>query len=241
MNSKLKKVFSINILISIVIGVMFAIHFEYWRRHSEQNTNIPIADFLVLKPYVDKQTPGVFSTVLKRDNTSVSLSNTCNIPSDFTDPLIEKYRTVDQDVVRKLETGYDADISILPTNGSINLRGLSNVRIKYKNSKIWALTTENLYRIREKYLVGDCEKAVIHEIRSGMEVCQTKKIIVSDIVIELNYDAGIKLEFNTSKLDIDASNDITEKEMQRIFGDKMIHAVSLLKSCITLNTEKREI
>jgi len=194
------------------------------------------AGYLVLVPYVDQQPPGYFDTVEKASERAVSLHRTCDIPYSEIEPFIKRTGTVNEEITQKLKAGYDADASMLSIDGSVSLEGVKNVHVRFENSAIWFLTTESLYRIRDKYLHGACEAAIESDLRNGFSVCQTKKVVVSDIVFEVTYESGTVTKIAAPADSLSASANAAGMESHDINGRKMFHAVKLDdKACFSLN------
>jgi hypothetical protein len=196
------------------------------------------AGYLVLVPYVDEEPPGNFDTVERLTESEVSLHRTCNIPYTEIEPFIEKTRTVDERIVRKLKEGYQADASVLPMDGSVDLNGVKRVDVRFKNSAIWYLTTESLYEIREKYLRGSCLAAIERDLKKKLPVCQIKKVVVSDIVFEVTYEAGTATNVAAAADSISGGGYFSRKGSHDIRGEKMFHAVKLDEDCFRLNPDK---
>lgn len=195
------------------------------------------AGYQVLVPHVDEQPPGYFDTVERSTKREVSLHRTCNIPYTEIEPFIERTRTVDEQITQKLSAGYEADASVLSMNGSVSLEGVKQVHVRYENSAIWYLTAESLYGIREKYLHGACEAAVERELMKGLSVCQTKKVIVSDIVFEVTYESGTKSRLSAPSDSLSAGISAANTGSHGIHGTKMFHAVKLDEACLRLNPD----
>ena len=195
------------------------------------------AGYQVLVPHVDQQPPGYFDTVEQSTKSAVSLHRTCNIPYAEIEPLIERTRTVDEQITRKLRAGYEADASVLSLDGSVNLEGVQQVHVRYENSTIWFLTTENLYKIRNKYLNGSCEAAIHSDLMKGLSVCQTKKVIVSDIVFEITYESGTRTRIAAPAESLSGSISAAGSGSYDIHGKKMFHAVKLDETCFSLNPD----
>lgn len=194
------------------------------------------AGFQVLVPHVDEQPPGYFDTVERQTPREVSLHRTCDIPYAEIEPLILRTRTVDEEITQKLSAGYETDASVLAVHGSVELEGVRHVHVRFENSAIWYLTTESLYRIREKYLQGSCEAAVEKDLQKGLLVCQTKKVIVSDIVFEVTYDSGAQTKVTVPSASASAEVDAARHDNHDIRGRKMFHAVKLDEACFSLNS-----
>ena len=199
------------------------------------------AGYKVLVPHVDRQPPGYFDTVEHSTKSQISLHRTCNIPYAEVEPLIEKTKTVDERISQTLEAGYEADASVLPMDGSVNLEIVKQVHVRYENSAIWYLTTESLYEIRNRYLQGTCEAAIATDLEKGLPVCQTKKVIVSDIVYEVTYVSATKTEMeapaDSGSIGVSAKG--TGSDVIR--GEQMFHAVKLDEACFGLNPEQSTI
>ena len=190
------------------------------------------AGYQVLVPHVDTQPPGYFDTVEQRTKSEVSLHRTCNIPFAEIEPFIVRTRTVDERITQKLRAGYEADASVLAMDGSVSLEGVRHVQVRYENSAIWYLTTESLYSIRNKYLQGACEEAIQRDLEKGLSVCQTKKVIVSDIVFEVTYESGTQ---TTVEAPLSVTLSGAGEGSHNIHGKKMFHAVKLDEACFSLN------
>ena len=193
------------------------------------------AGFLVLVPHVDEQPPGYFDTIEQSTTREVSLHRTCNIPYAEIEPFIQRTKTVDEQITQKLKAGYEADASVLSVDGSVSLEGVKNVHVRYENSAIWYLTTESLYNIREKFLQGACEAAIESDLRKGLSVCQTKKVIVSDIVFEVTYESDTDTTIAAPADSLSAGATATGTGSHDIHGRKMFHAVKLDEACFSLN------
>ncbi|MGB5277070.1 MAG: hypothetical protein WBO73_18980 [Gammaproteobacteria bacterium] len=196
------------------------------------------AGYQVLVPYVDEQPPGYFDTVEHSTKSEISLHRTCDIPYGEIEPYIKKTRTVDERISRKLEAGVEVDASVLSTQGSVSLEGVNQVQVRYENSAIWYLTTESLYSIREKYIRGACQAAIERDLKKHLAVCQTKKVIVSDIVFEVTYESGSKTKLAASADSISGSAYANGTGSHDFHGKKMFHAVKLDKDCFRLNTSQ---
>jgi hypothetical protein len=193
------------------------------------------AGYQVLVPHVDAQPPGYFDTVELSTKSEVSLHRTCNIPYAAIEPFIVRTRTVDERITRKLRAGYKADASVLSMDGSVSLDGVSHVQVRYENSAIWYLTTESLYDIRSKYLRGACEAAIERDLMKGLSVCQTKKVIVSDIVFEVTYESGTQTTIAAPADALSVGVSGTATGSHDIRGKKMFHAVKLDEACFSLS------
>ena len=224
----------------VILGVSgYVIVFAFPHQSAEPPAGVfEKAGYQVLIPQVDKQPPGYFDTVEQSTKRSVSLHRTCNIPYDEIEPFIERTRTVDEEITQKLSAGYEADANVLALNGSVSLDGVKQVRVRYENSAIWYLTSESLYNIRKKYLHGTCEAAVEQDLMKGLSVCQTKKVIVSDIVFEVTYESGTKTKVTAVSDSFSIDGNGGNAGSHDIHGRKMFHAVKLDEACFRLNSDQ---
>ena len=192
----------------------------------------------VLVPYVGDQPPGYIDTVERWTKSEISLHRTCNIPHAEIEPYIKKTPTVDERISRKLEAGVEVDASVLSAEGLLDLDGVNQVHVRYENSAIWYLTTESLYDIREKYIRGSCQAAIERDLKKNLRVCQTKKVIVSDIVFEVTYESGSKARL-VAQADLISGGAYAHGEGSHdIQGKKMFHAVKLDEDCFRLNSSQ---
>ena len=196
------------------------------------------AGYLVLVPYVDNQLPGFFFTVEQLTERSVSLHQTCNIPNSEIEPLIHKTKTVDEEIYQKLRMGYRADLNVLTENSSVDLDSVQMVHVRYENSAVWFITAQSLYDIRDKYLQGNCANTIEKELRKGLEVCQTKKVIFSDVIFEVTYESGFTTKVKAPGESFEAEGSASREEARGIEGKKMFHAVKLDEGCLRLNLEQ---
>ena len=196
------------------------------------------AGYLVLLPYVDNQLPGFFSTVERSTKRSVSLHQTCNIPYSEVEPLIHKTKTVDEEIHQKLRMGYRADLNVLTENSSVDLDSVQMVHVRYENSAVWFITAQSLYDLRDKYLQGKCANTIERELRKGLEVCQTKKVIVSDVIFEVTYESGATTKVKAPAESFETEGSASREESRGIEGKKMFHAVKLNEGCFRLNLDQ---
>ena len=221
-----------------VIGFAYVLRFQPESPSPPRAGVFEKAGYQVLVPYVDEQPPGYFDTVEHSTKSEVSLHRTCNIPYAEIEPFIMKTRTVDEQISRKLEAGVEVDASVLSTDGSVSLKGVNQVHVRYENSAIWYLTTESLYIIRERYLRGACQAAIERDLKKHLPVCQTKKVIVSDIVFEVTYESGSKTKVAAPANSISGGGYANGSGRHDIHGKKMFHAVKLDEDCFMLNTDQ---
>ncbi len=236
---KIKK--SILIVIGFFTLSVFGLFHVFYHRTGVPEPPVGVfekAGYLVLVPYVDEEPPGNFDTVERMTKSEVSLHRTCNIPYAEIEPFIEKTRTVDEQIVRKLKAGYQADTSVLPVDGSVNLNAVKQVHVRYQNSAIWYLTTESLYEIRERYLQGSCLAAIERDLKKNLPVCQIKKVIVSDIVFEVTYESGTATNLAATSESISGGGYANRGGRHDIRGEKMFHAVKLDEDCFRLNLDQ---
>jgi len=236
---KLKKSY----LIAIGFFILSAFGFVYVRGFTPPHPQPELgifekAGYQILVPYVGDHPPGYFDTVERSTQSEITLHRTCDIPYAEIEPHIKKTRTVDEHISRKLEAGVEVDASVLSTVGSVKLEGVNQVLVRYENSAIWYLTTESLYSIREKYLRGACQAAIERDLRKHLPVCQTKKVIVSDIVFEVTYESGSRTKLAAPSDSRSASAYASGKGVHDIHGKKMFHAVKLDEDCFRLNVSQ---
>ncbi len=202
-----------------------------------QNKGVfPQAGYRTLVPYVDQLVPGLFDTVENETEHSVSLHPTCELSPSDVETLIRTKATVHEVISQTLSAGYDADIKVLPGGLGLDLSTVQSVKVRYMNSRTWYLTAEGVLEVREKFLRGSCEAAILSELRKGYRVCQPKSVIVSDVVYEVTYRSGAKAEVRAPAKDSIRAGGESESG-HTISGERMYHAVKLDESCLVLNPE----
>lgn len=197
---------------------------------SPENEVFRSAGFLTLRPAIAYHAPGTFNTVEQQSQDAVILQPTCEIDlRDFENRII-KTDTVSSTINRKLSLGYDLEEAkwqdvALP----IKLDAVKNIRVSFANSKVWMLPTETVWEIRETYLKGSCLKAIVRELKSGLKVCQSKSVVVSDVVYSVSYDAGASLGVKQ------LSSNSGAGQVRETKGERIFHAVKLEPHCLLLN------
>ena len=96
---------------------------------------------------------------------------------------------------------------------------------------VWMLSAQTINYIRDKYLRGDCQNAIIHELKKGYKVCQSKSVIISDVVYNVSRktDVATGMEIMDVNLNADDSHSIQ--------GKRIFHAVKLDEACFLLNED----
>ena len=205
------------------------------------------AGFLTLRLTMNYHAPGSLYTVDSQSEGFVSLDPTCEVDADELKNAIQVHRTTD--VSAAIEHKLSAGFKVAPENWSklgieAELAGVQNILAIYSDSKVELLSTEKIRTLRDSYLRRPrCFASVKEMLEGGFEVCQTKAVIVSDLVYEVTRSARSNFRFGVVIDKIfglggqsTADNSVTIKSD----GSKMYHAVKLHRSklgtCLLLNT-----
>lgn len=217
-----------------VLAVFGWIHYE--SAEESDPIGFQAAGFLVLRPATAHHVPGTFNTVENRQSGSVVLHPTCNInPDDFSEAII-KTKTLNGTIKRRLDLGYEvARDSWKDLKLGLKLDTVRAIRVSFTNSRIWMLTAESVYSIRDRYLQGSCQDTVVRELTKGVEVCQTKSVVVSDVVYKVSHDSSVAAGIEIFNADGMAT------AVREVSGERIFHAVKLDRPCILINTPSKDV
>ncbi len=188
------------------------------------------AGFVKLLPATAYHAPGSFNTVESERNDSVTLHPTCEInPAEFEDRII-RADALDETLKHALAAGY----SIAPAQWgelelSLNLDAVKDIRVSYTHSKVWMLTAQTVRDLRKKYLRGACQEAIVYELKKGYKVCQTKSVIISDVVYRVSLDSNVVTGAEIMDVEVGAGG------IHTVEGKQIFHAVKLDEACLLLN------
>jgi hypothetical protein len=189
-----------------------------------------LAGFVKLQPATAYHAPGTFNTVEQESDDSVILHPTCDIdPAEFEDRII-RADTLDETIKHALSVGYAVEPSQWKDlELSLELDSIKDIRISYTGSKVWMLSAQTIRFIRDKYLRGDCQTTIMDELKKGFKVCQSKSVIISDVVFKVSRKTEVAtgLEIMDADLNADGSHSIK--------GKRIFHAVKLDEACFLLN------
>lgn len=182
--------------------------------------------------------PGTINTVEPLEDGSLKLHPTCDIAEE---DLVVHHRvspTVERSFMSVVEGRINAEVSakVLPSLGFAGKEG-QVVQLKLKNVSQILISDEWLFKIRDMYLTGACEQAIVHNLKAGATVCQTAFVLQVDLVYRVSRNLvltaeqrGILEEKVKASLGIGGNSDHFE-EMR---GDSLYFGVRLMTECIVL-------
>ena len=199
--------------------------------------------YLEIVPPSTLHAPGSFNTVEYLDDSSVQLHPTCQLDSEALSGLTMVSKTVDRDIREYLSSRFRLE---LLNNLKTGLSGeyVQSVQLSLRNMRILLLTHEALFDLHEKYLNGPCERAIIHNIQNGGEVCQAEAIIQADMVYTVLYNSDTdSAQQKKVAEDIAASVDLNAKHQGKneFKGYGLYYAVKLSKKCLVLPEEEQQL
>jgi hypothetical protein len=139
--------------------------------------------------------PGTFSTVEELPDHSLRLHLACSMD----DKALAMFRitsdTLDGRAVHAVSSKYDASakaLSIVAAKATGDR--VKNVAVLLDDMHVVTMPYESLLKIRTEYLKGDCEAAVLWNLKAGAKVCQTTEVLQADIALRIDYSNGVSAE-----------------------------------------------
>lgn len=199
--------------------------------------------YLDIVPPSTLHAPGTFNTVERLGEDSVQLHPVCKVDSEALSELTMTSETVDSVLRKRLSGSFKAKL-LKKLKSSLSGEQVKDVQLSLRNMRILLLTDEDLYELQEKYLKGSCEKAIIHNIEHGAEVCQAKAVIQADMVYRVFYTNSIGSEQQaTVAEEIGASVEsiVAHQGNNEYKGDGLYYGVRLSRDCLVTPNRGQKI
>ena len=193
--------------------------------------------YLEIVPPSTLHAPGTFNTVEYLGESSVQLHPTCEFDATALAGLTKSSDTVDSRIKEYLQLSVKGRL-LSKIKANLSAEQVQSVDLSFRNMRILLLTHETLLELQEQFLKGSCEKAIVHNIRSGADVCQAEAIIQADMVYKVVFRDGLN-GARREKLakEIDASVDLSTRHQgeNEFKGEGLYYGVKLSKKCLDLN------
>jgi len=185
--------------------------------------------------------PGTFNSVEQLGDQSVKLHPTCNMDQVILEKLWNKSPTVEREMNARFSSRVDI-LSELMKNLKSRFSGkqIADVHISLKNMKVVVLTQEDLLKVRNQYLKGSCEEAIIHNTKNGACVRQSKEVLQADLVYtdRVRNNIGSTAHYNRAgqqnnlhTLNVNGTADTANNTK----GKKLFYGVKLSPGCLTID------
>lgn len=187
--------------------------------------------------------PGTFNSVEQLSDQSVKLHPTCNMDPEILEGLWDVSPTVDREMAARFSRDFDISAELSESlKSTMSSKQIKYIRMSLRNMRVVVLTQENLLKLRDQYLKGTCEEAVIHNVKNGGCVRQSKEILQADLVYTVRVKGDIQAMHN---IKISAPQHkggshtpgvggITDSD-DFISGEKLFYGVKLSPGCFTAN------
>jgi hypothetical protein len=135
--------------------------------------------------------PGTITTVETLPDDTVQLHLTCRMNENSLAAMWRKSTTVNRRLATDIKQTFDSSGNVLGAIASRAIgRGVRGIKVSLQDINILTMSYEDLIGVRSQYLKGNCEEAIIWNLRAGASVCQPVEVLQADIV----YTSGSELQ-----------------------------------------------
>jgi hypothetical protein len=142
--------------------------------------------------------PGKITTVETLRNGSVRLHLACEMNDDALAARWKESVTLDRRLVANISQAFDAMAEASAAKARATGKRVKGIDVSLQDMRILTIPHEGLLNVRGQYLKGNCEEAIIWNLRAGASVCQTEEVLQADIVYRIELEdrlgASEKLE-----------------------------------------------
>jgi hypothetical protein len=144
--------------------------------------------------------PGTITTVETLANGKKQLHLACRMNDDTLAAMWQKSPTLNRRLVADVKQTFDSSANALGvvTSHTIGKR-VQDIDVSLENMSIVTMSYENLIAVRTEYLKGNCEEAILWNLRAGALVCQPEEVLEANIVYRNDRQDGLE---GTGKLDL---------------------------------------
>ena len=194
--------------------------------------------YLEIRPAANQNGPGILSTLDRRADDYVMLHPTCNMDRDDVSSKWDISDTTDSDLRNTLNARFKLGADLL---ASIGLSGsaVSDIEVKFENTKILTMTDESRKALELKYVKGTCLDA-IKAITLVDRLCVTQPFsaVQTDVNYHVTFTNNIAAEAKTRILgNISGvlSTGGRAENGDRIVGKGLFVGLKLNNSCIVID------
>ncbi len=211
-------------------------------RPTGQNRQLSIiltnAGYFELAPPSRLFPPGTIATVEKLSNGSLRLHLACAMKSDALAPFWVKSKTFDTQFERNFTSAYSALANAFGvTAAHATGNRVRRVAASLQNMLIVSMSDDNLIKISNDYLRGNCEQAIIWNLRAGAKVCQTSEVLQADVAYRMSFAGGVAADekFDLAKQAAGSINvDAKVENVDDIRGNNLYFGVKASSHCFQL-------
>jgi hypothetical protein len=202
--------------------------------------------YLEIIPPTTFSGPGTINTIELLGNGKVKLHQTCDVEPGLLADKIQKSQTIDRESKQSIEKTLDVSAEIRKKLEAVaGISQISFIHLKLENANILSVTDESLISARKSALLKDnCAEAVMENVSGGGIVCQTRSVIVADVIYEIKYNDTVSIGERAkltseaaAKLNLDAREDVDDQ----ISGHQLFFGVRLAPNPITVGPKPIEM
>jgi hypothetical protein len=137
--------------------------------------------------------PGTITTVETLANGKVQLHLACRMNDGALAAMWRKSTTLSRRLVNDVKQTFDSSASApeLVTSHATGKR-IHDIDVSLQDISVVTMPYEDLIAVRNEYLQGNCEEAVIWNLQAGALVCQPEEVLQADIVYRNDRQDGLE-------------------------------------------------
>ena len=223
---------------------LFGLAIWYWISKPPENSPLTrvLRDYgyVALTPPSRFFGPGTITTVETLPNGTLQLHLACKVDDDVLAAMWRKSTTLNRRLIADIKQTFDSSADAL---GAIRTRGAGKrfrgFDVSLQNISIVTMSYEDLIGVRSQYLKGNCEEAIIWNLRAGASVCQPEEVLQADIVYASESEDGLEAggEFKRAEQATAGSANVGQRvsETNDAHGDDLVLGVKVrLTHCFRL-------
>jgi hypothetical protein len=126
--------------------------------------------------------PGTITTVETRSDGTLQLHRACTMNDDALAAMWHTSATIDQRLIVAAKRSFDSSARVPGATSDATGNRARDVEVDLRNMNIVTIADDNLIAVRNEYLKGPCEQAVIINLQHGAKVCQPEEVLEADVV-----------------------------------------------------------
>jgi hypothetical protein len=181
--------------------------------------------------------PGTITTVETRSDGTLKLHLACKMNDGDLAKLWRISDTLDRRLIVAVKQSFDASAQALGAKSKGSGDRARDVDVDLRNMNIVTMADETLMAVRDEYLKGPCEQAVIINLQRGALVCQPEEVLEADVVMK----DGSQDEFGTggevhlaSQAQGSAHIDDEKSQINRVQGNNLFLGARISGHCLEL-------
>ena len=182
--------------------------------------------------------PGTFTTVETLPDGAMQLHLACRMNNDGLAAMWQKSTTLNRRSIVDARQTFDSSANVVEIVKSRAAgKRLKGFDVSLQDISIVTMSHENLIDVRNQYLKGSCEEAVIGNIRAGALVCQPEEVLQADIVYRSESEDRLEGQGERTRGAAAGSANIAQHVSQTddVHGDDLFLGVRVrLKHCFRL-------